>query len=73
MMSDKMDDERLEMNEKMMKMESKAAEVERNLRQQVRLIQFNSVLLYPSHYSRIITELRHSKKYETLFQLIHIS
>ena len=30
-MSDKMDDERLEMNEKMMKMESKAAEVERNL------------------------------------------
>ena len=44
MMSDKMDDERLEMNEKMMKMESKAAEVESNLRQQVRLIQFYSLL-----------------------------
>ena len=44
MMSDKMDDERLEMNEKMMKMESKAAEVESNLRQQVRLIQFYSSL-----------------------------
>ena len=63
-----MDDERLEMNEKMMKMESKAADVERNLRQQVRLIQFNSILLYPSHYSRI-----KCSNYETLFQLIHIS
>ena len=48
-----MDDERLEMNEKMMKMESKAAEVERNLRQQVRLIQFYSALFYPSRYSTI--------------------
>ena len=53
MMSDKMDDERLEMNEKMMEMASKAAEVESNLRQQVRLIQFYSALLYPSRYSII--------------------
>ena len=33
-----MDDERLEMNEKMMEMESKAVEVENNLRQQVRYL-----------------------------------
>ena len=33
-----MDDERLEMNEKMMEMESKAVKVENSLRQQVRYV-----------------------------------
>ena len=35
-MSDKMDDERMEMNEKLLKIESRAAETEKNLQQQVR-------------------------------------
>ena len=35
-MSDKMDDERMEMNEKLLKIESRAAETEENLKQQVR-------------------------------------
>ena len=37
-MSDKMDDERMDMKEKLLEMESKAVEMENNLKQQVKKI-----------------------------------
>ena len=52
-MSDKMDDERLEMNEKMMKMESQATEVENNLKQQVRLISLYYYFFFFMPYEKI--------------------